>query len=249
MKHLSKEQSIQEEQYSFPYHYLSLYSDVHRELIHSHYLSILRTSVELLKPFTGQKLLDVGCGDGRFCFELRHENINTIGIDYSKRAIAFAKAFNPSGKFFVGDITKFSYKNYFDIVTLVEVLEHIPPNDIEKFVASLHQLIKPGGRLLVSVPSINLPIQEKHYQHFTLETLLNHFGNKFDLIEGKGHTKSGSAWKRYVVMRKLAQFFWPLRGKNPFVNKYIHYVINYYKSIERCDINQAISIILLLEKK
>ena len=248
MKQLSKEQAVQEKQYCFPYHYLDLYSGVYREIILRHYLSLLRTNVKMLKPFIGQKILDAGCGDGRFCYELGNENVELTGIDYSDRAIAFARAFNPSGTFLVGDVTTLNYKNHYDIATLIMVLEHIPPDEISNCVISLHKLIKPGGKLLVSVPSVNLPLQEKHFQHFSPETLLIHFREGFDLIEKRGHTQSGKEWKRYDSMRKRAQILWPLRRKIPLIKKYTDHVVDYYKSIEDCDINQAISITLLLEK-
>lgn len=248
MEHFSKEQYIQEMQYNFPYHYLGLYSEVYRELIHRHYLSILKTNVSLLKPFTGQRLLDVGCGDGRFCYELRRENVEIYGIDYSNRAIAFAKAFNPSGQFLVGNVTELNYDNFFDIIALIEVLEHIPLDEINICIASLKKQLKPGGRLLLSVPSVNLPLQKKHYQHFTPEMLLRHFKDGFNLIIKKGHTKSGKAWKHYVALRKRGQVLWPLRGKIPFIKKYTDNIIRYYESIKMCEIEQAISLIFMFEK-
>ena len=61
--------------------------------------------------------------------------------------------------------------------------------------------------------------------------------------------KSGKAGKRYIGMQKRAQVLWPLRSQIPFVREYTDHVIRYYKSLEHCDIEQAISLILLLEKK
>lgn len=63
------------------------------------YLHRLEMVKQLLRPFSGQYVLDAGCGDGRLCYELRKENVQVMGVDMSERAISFAKAFNPDINF------------------------------------------------------------------------------------------------------------------------------------------------------
>ena len=249
MKQLTKEQNAQEQQYYFPYHYLGLQLELYRELEHRHYLSVMKICKEMLRPFNGQKILDAGCGDGRFCYEFRNENVEVLGVDYSERAIGFAKAFNPSMQFCVADLTQLDYENHFDIVTLIEVLEHIPPEKIKDCISSLSRALKIGGRLLVSVPTVNLPLHKKHYQHFTMKTLLSIFGDEFNLISKCGHTKSGKAWKRYNSKLKCGYLLWPLRNKLSIVKRYFNHIANYYSKIVNCDVEEAITIILLLGKK
>lgn len=56
----------------------------------------------------------------------------------------------------------------FDIVTLIGVLEHIPPQRINDFLKSIHRLLNDNGKLILTVPSTNLSIKSitRHFQHF-----------------------------------------------------------------------------------
>ena len=86
------------------------------------YVSRLRVVKDLLRPFVGQRVLDAGCGDGRFCFEIKDEDVDVTGIDYSERALAFAKAFSPEVEFSVQDLKDIKLEGQFDTIVLIETL-------------------------------------------------------------------------------------------------------------------------------
>src|SRR5512133_2544198 len=96
---LSAEQQAQEDQYVFPYHYLDLVDDYRRLITNVPDLCVRELLVSLLVPFQGQTILDAGCGDGRFCYEMRLKNARIVGCDYSEAALRFAKAFSPQVEF------------------------------------------------------------------------------------------------------------------------------------------------------
>lgn len=50
----------------------------------------LELNVENLRPLAGKKILDVGCGSGRFCIAFAQEGANVIGIDFAKGMIEIA---------------------------------------------------------------------------------------------------------------------------------------------------------------
>lgn len=51
----------------------------------------LKVNVEKLKPFAGKKILDVGCGSGRFCIAFAQNGAEkVIGIDFAKGMIEIA---------------------------------------------------------------------------------------------------------------------------------------------------------------
>ena len=51
----------------------------------------LELNVEKLRPFAGKRILDVGCGSGRFCLAFAHEGAEkVIGIDFAKAMIEIA---------------------------------------------------------------------------------------------------------------------------------------------------------------
>ena len=109
---LSDQQSLQEDEYELPYHYLAvsnrLLSLPEKIITTPIYLNYLKAVIDELRPFQGQRILEAGCGDGRFLYELLRETDNVIlhGIDYSARAISFARVFNPRVSFSVADLTK-----------------------------------------------------------------------------------------------------------------------------------------------
>lgn len=51
----------------------------------------LELNVEKLRPFAGKKILDVGCGSGRFCLEYAKEGAaKVVGVDFAKLMIDIA---------------------------------------------------------------------------------------------------------------------------------------------------------------
>jgi 2-polyprenyl-6-hydroxyphenyl methylase/3-demethylubiquinone-9 3-methyltransferase len=109
-----------------------------------------------LLPSGGEKLLDVGCGDGDFMFMVRDKFRECYGVDVSAQRIEKAKELPNKEKFhfFECDVDEGLHfpDNFFDAVTCIAVLEHVfnPPN----LVKEIHRVLKPGGIFLVQVPNI-----------------------------------------------------------------------------------------------
>jgi SAM-dependent methyltransferase len=99
------------------------------------------------------KVIDVGCLNGYIMESLRQGGVKEIfGTDISY-FLAVEKNLNP--EFLTGiTVGDFSQNNYpsaaFDVVVCMEVLEHIPPEVTQKFVAELARITKPDGILLIS---------------------------------------------------------------------------------------------------
>lgn len=175
---------IQESHYHFPYHYIpradgSVFKPsriLRWGYEYVSYIEYLKQKVLAIQP---KSLLDVGCGDGRFLYELQIEQIECTGIDTSERAIAFAKAFNPQTNFFVGAIE--GHTKEYDCLTCIEVLEHIPPENIDSFLKGMAQSLKQDGTLILSVPADTVPVNEKHFQHFSGTSLENTLSPYFEV--------------------------------------------------------------------
>lgn len=112
-----------------------------------------------LKP--NSKFLDLGCGEGRHCFgAYMSEEIDVFGFDMSLSDVGKAKEnfdqFNEntsakSCNFGVADAKKLPFKdNTFDFIICSEVLEHII--DYQSALSEINRILKPGGKLAVSVP-------------------------------------------------------------------------------------------------
>lgn len=165
---------IQEHQYDFPYHHIPQWGEDRfhqaRQLDWGfEYASYVSFILDKLDEIPFLRAVDVGCGDGRFLSELsaRQPGKEYVGIDTSKRAVLLARALVPQVRWIHGSISETEeLPGPADVVTLIETLEHIPPDVIPGFLTGIDRALTSSGRLLVSVPSKNLPLQDKHFQHF-----------------------------------------------------------------------------------
>jgi SAM-dependent methyltransferase len=169
---------LQENEYAFPYHHIPRYDG--KTLQHSlyfawacEYLTYLDAVLARIRSLPFDSLLDVGCGDGRLLSDLNRliPGRRYCGIDTSERAIAFARLFVGCDVSLVhGNIVTAELGQY-NVLTLVEVLEHIPPQENGDFVKALWRKSQPNAMLLVTVPSCRDAVTSKHYQHFDRDKL------------------------------------------------------------------------------
>ena len=211
---LSAEQAIQESEYEFPYHYIPTlkngnFSQVRKLGWGYEYLSYLRFILSRLEKIEFNSLLDVGCGEGRFLCEAseRFPHKNLKGIDFSPRAIKYASLLNPRVYFLCGDITDTTlFTERFDVITLIETLEHVPPVRIPDFVHGLRRRLKDDGLLILSVPSENLRLAPKHYQHFNLDSLAASLRPYFKISEHYFLNRI-SKWDRLLKALLINRYF------------------------------------------
>lgn len=183
--------ALQESEYDFPYHYLaSLDSGVPstRRFIfwgweYLTYMTYLKKKISAISPAS---LLDVGCGDGYMVNQLCRMSFPGVlrGVDTSDRAITFAQAFCPRGKetFAVQDIFKMEQQS--EMVSMIEVIEHIPDAIVGPFLQKAFSLS--SKYVLISVPTTAFPLQKKHYRHYDEALLAEQtaFASEaFDLVE------------------------------------------------------------------
>lgn len=98
-----------------------------------------------------EKVLDIGCGSGAFISKVTQAK-KRYGCDLDKDVIGKAKADYKNVQFKYLDSTGvLPYKdNFFDVVTSLEVLEHVVEK--EKFLMEILRVLKPGGTYILSVP-------------------------------------------------------------------------------------------------
>lgn len=185
---MEKKQKTQEDEYSFPYHYVPQFSDFSISYCWTwglQYISALEYILKEVEKIEFENLCDVGAGDGRLVSELTKmfSDKDIEGFDYSEKAIALAKALNPECKYRCLDIFNEKIASQYDIVTLIEVFEHIPLELAKDFAGRVISLVRPGGYLLITVPHKNKPLQDKHFQHFTLEKLKEYFIGQMEIVE------------------------------------------------------------------
>ncbi len=102
------------------------------------------------KPLMKGKILDFGCGDGFFASLIFEQNEIDAGLDLFNSRIEQAEQVGIYKKIFKFDGNKIPFKaNSYNTVISNSVLEHIP--NLEQNVAELHRILKPKGKLLVTV--------------------------------------------------------------------------------------------------
>jgi len=101
----------------------------------------------------GDKVLDLGCGNGRFFEFLKDKDIDYIGVDFSEKLIEIAKEKYPKIKFQVADALNLpSPNNYFDKIYSIAVLHHIPSEKFRiQFFEEVRRILKPNGFFILTV--------------------------------------------------------------------------------------------------
>jgi SAM-dependent methyltransferase len=171
--------------YAFPYHWLPHLDArgtvrLHRELSWGlDYLTYVTHVVGLIRELQPESLCDVGCGDGRLVNLASAFVPRVVGVDVSERAVAFARAFNPGARIVCQDVSEVG--GNFDVVTLIEVLEHVPSESMGDFIRAVADRVRTGGHLIVTVPSKNVPTSKKHYRHYDLDRLVDTLSPEFTI--------------------------------------------------------------------
>ena len=109
-------------------------------------------------PFTGLKILDIGCGGGLLSEPMARLGANVVGADAAERNIPVAKIHAQNSGLEIDyrhtsaeEIAKTSEK--FDVVLNMEVIEHVA--DPLGFLTACKQLLKPNGLMLCSTINRN----------------------------------------------------------------------------------------------
>ncbi len=99
----------------------------------------------------GGRILDIGCSTGLFLDRLQHSGPwETWGVEPSEHAARIARE-KYGLNVFRGDLFQANYQeNFFDVITLWDVLEHLP--DPSKEMAEIRRISKAGGALVLRVP-------------------------------------------------------------------------------------------------
>jgi SAM-dependent methyltransferase len=100
----------------------------------------------------GERVLDLGCGAGRFVAALREAGADPVGVELAEAALERARVNAPGAdlRLVEADGSLPLEHASVDLVWCSEVLEHVP--DTAHLLLEVRRVLRPGGRLLVTVP-------------------------------------------------------------------------------------------------
>ena len=214
-----KKETYQENLYHLPYHWMMRgYLRVSMEFRNQAVLHNLNLG-------GGQKILDLGCGDGYFSGNLnsRYPEALVMGVDYNLRALRFARIMADDMPCAASSAVCLGFKKEsFDAVFLLDVIEHLDVVDREHALEQAFYVLKPGGICIVTVPSKRLPVIPMHYTHFSAEEFGHLMKGYFSAVTITGYCK------HFPGLHQLTRF--------PVIWRIIYF------TIRECDPGKAITL-------
>jgi methionine biosynthesis protein MetW len=155
----------------------------------------------------GERVLDVGCGNGSMLFRLIHKYSKLYGIDITpsrledaRKTVAETYSDLPNKFYFCeGNLDRAMEfeSDYFDTIICLATLEHV--YDIYNLIKEVHRILKPGGDIIVEVPNIA-------YFKYRMKLLLGILP-----ITSSPHNWEEIGWDgghiHYFTVEKLCEFF------------------------------------------
>ncbi len=175
--------------------------------------NFLRRFNDMKQFFFAKKVCDFGCGSGRILQAIKNTSYAAVGIEMQKKHKQSLKNLG------IQCFDKFQpeHVDFFDIVCLFHVLEHLP--DPMKILCEIYSHLKTGGKIIVEVPHARELLLSDYafceeYKKFTLwsqhlilhtrhslSLFLKKAGFKVDLVKGV---------QRYPLSNHL---HWLVKGK------------------------------------
>ena len=135
---------------------------------------VLNRVIDTLDLPPGAEILDAGCGSGRNMVELAPRG-EVTGIELSPASAAVARSRNV-GEVVEGSVAELPFEDdSFDFAVCLDVIEHL--DDDLQTLRELRRVVRPGGRLLVTVPAYpslwsSHDVVNHHRRRYTRTSLL-----------------------------------------------------------------------------
>ena len=121
-----------------------------------------RKCTDRLHPFlkkairSGDKVLDLGCGAGKFTFEMEQLGGLAVGLDCSQQAIHLAQQIasetGSSAKFYIGLYDNISFPdNYFDIVLFPSNIVECSYTEMDSIAYQIQKILQNKGKLYLEM--------------------------------------------------------------------------------------------------
>lgn len=191
------------------------------------------------------RLLDVGCGNGRYLDGMKKLGWHAQGVEFNSHAVSVCKTSNLDVH--LGDLFSAKFEDdTFDVINVSHVVEHVPnPQD---FFAELSRVLKKNGTLIIKTPNSNalgralfntnwFPNEVPRHLYLFSEVNLKQLGQKHHLeiveittrtsakfilnsidyvMENKGTPSKKVKWKRFIAKIYVFISMYKKRGDEIF---------------------------------
>jgi SAM-dependent methyltransferase len=114
---------------------------------------------------SGERCGDFACGTGYGTVMLADKFGATIGADINAEVVAeVTRRYQdvPNAEFIRCDLLELDFRSALDAIVSFETVEHLPENSIPRLFEIFRKALKPGGRLIFSVPFLQeIPVGEQ----------------------------------------------------------------------------------------
>ena len=175
----------------------------------------LRSAFLLARVAAGERVLDLGCGEGAFAVALAGAGTSVLAADVAAEPLRRAHAAHPDLELELLETeTRWRLADAaFDVVWAGEVIEHVA--DTAGWLSEVRRVLRPAGRLLLTTPSLGpsqllaAALSQRafatrfdprsdhlhHYSRATLAALISDFG--FERIDVRAAGRPGA---RHVLL-------------------------------------------------
>jgi SAM-dependent methyltransferase len=172
----------------------------------------IRSAIELTTVAPADKWLDVGCGMRPY--ESYFPSSTYVGVDIA--VSGRDPGLKAPDHYYDGRVLPFPDHSFEGVIS-TQVLEHVP--DPRGLLAEIYRVIKPGGKLLISLPFVwqehEEPYDFSRFTHFGIADLLKQTGFEIDsIVKDTGAIEALAVTFNVYIMHNLVP---PVRGAGSLV--------------------------------
>jgi SAM-dependent methyltransferase len=209
-------------------HKQELYVGAPRDAALNKTVDVISGKLRRMGRLSGERLLDVGCGDGTFTRVLDEKFREICGIDVQDTFLEqFRLAVRNDARFAIANMSASEMlfpDEHFDTVITIETLEHIP--DLDGAASEICRVLRRGGELLITVPNRWFPFENhgarigrwRRHGRVPLLTYWPWLHRRMALARVFATRDLDSLFVTRGLERKAVDYAWPTfeHGGNPF---------------------------------
>lgn len=116
-------------------------------------------------PMEGERLLDIGCGNGAYTVAMADRFTRVDAIDLEPERLDKFRQSDPPKNVIIDQLSADDLPfedGLFDRVTAIEVMEHV--SDVPAVLREVHRVLKPGGFFALTTPNRLWPFEQHGYR-------------------------------------------------------------------------------------